>query len=210
MNKGPVVIVLAAGKGSRFRSSGHKLAQAIGATTVLGMTLAHVIESGLPMVVVTTTAFASEAARFVASRDVVVLSEGEAARGMAHSIAAGVAASADADGWIMLPADMPLVSAEALRAVKGELARHAVVYAQHRGQRGHPVGFAAELFSDLMQLSGDEGARRLIARYPACAVEIDDAGVLADIDTVDDLAAARQAVELVTGAAAPSPAPLIP
>ena len=191
MNKGPVVVVLAAGKGSRFNGANHKLAQRVGESTVLGMTLAHVIESGLPMVVVTTPSLAPEAASFVASRDVVVLTEAEAARGMAHSIAAGAAASSDAGGWLVLPADMPLVRAATLRSVARELGERAVVYAQYRGRRGHPVGFATELFSDLMSLSGDEGARRLLARYPAHAVEVDDPGVLMDIDTLDDLATAR-------------------
>jgi len=190
MNKGPVVVVLAAGKGSRFNGASHKLAQPVGNSTVLGLTLAHVIECGLPLVVVATPALAPEAARFVASRDVVVLAEAEAARGMAHSIAAGVAASADAKGWLVLPADMPLVRATTLCSVARALGSHAVAYAQHQGRRGHPVGFAAELFSDLMSLSGDEGARRLLARYPAHAVEVDDPGVLVDIDTADDLAAA--------------------
>jgi molybdenum cofactor cytidylyltransferase len=63
------------------------------------------------------------------------------------------------------------------------------VYAQHRGRRGHPVGFSPELYSELVQLSGDEGARRLVARYPSHGVELDDPGVLADVDTNDDLAA---------------------
>ncbi|MEY3273165.1 MAG: hypothetical protein RLZZ341_2066, partial [Pseudomonadota bacterium] len=31
-----------------------------------------------------------------------------------------------------------------------------VVWAQHRGRRGHPVGFAAELYSELVQLDGDD------------------------------------------------------
>jgi molybdenum cofactor cytidylyltransferase len=53
------------------------------------------------------------------------------------------------------------------------------------------VGFAAELLSELRQLSGDEGARRLLARYPAHGIELDDPGVLVDVDTVEDLAAAR-------------------
>jgi molybdenum cofactor cytidylyltransferase len=53
------------------------------------------------------------------------------------------------------------------------------------------VGFAAELYSELMMLSGDEGARRLIARYPAVGVDVDDPGVLLDLDTEADLAAMR-------------------
>jgi molybdenum cofactor cytidylyltransferase len=54
------------------------------------------------------------------------------------------------------------------------------------------VGFAAELLSELLQLSGDEGARRLVARYPAYGAEVQDPGVLLDVDTVADLESARQ------------------
>ena len=194
MIKGPVVVVLAAGKGSRFLAPSHKLVQSVGGTTVLGATLAHVIESQLPLVVVTTAALAGEAARFVASRDVLVLADAEAARGMGHTLAAGVGARADASGWLVLPADMPLVQPETLRTVARALPGHAAVFAQHAGRRGHPVGFSAELFSELLSLTGDEGARRLLARYPAHAADVADAGVLMDIDTEADLVAARAAM----------------
>jgi molybdenum cofactor cytidylyltransferase len=45
----------------------------------------------------------------------------------------------------------------------------------------------------LALLSGDEGARRLVARYPAFGVEVDDPGVLIDVDTEDDLERLRNA-----------------
>jgi molybdenum cofactor cytidylyltransferase len=61
-----------------------------------------------------------------------------------------------------------------------------VTYPQHEGRRGHPVGFSAELVSELVSLTGDEGARRVVARYPAQAVDVDDAGVLQDFDTEED------------------------
>ena len=51
------------------------------------------------------------------------------------------------------------------------------------------MGFSAELYSELVQLTGDEGARRVVARYPSFGVEVDDPGVLIDLDTTDDLAA---------------------
>ena len=65
------------------------------------------------------------------------------------------------------------------------------MHAEHRGRRGHPVGFAAELYSELVKLQGDEGARRIIARYPAVGLEVADPAVLLDIDTAADLAALR-------------------
>jgi hypothetical protein len=72
------------------------------------------------------------------------------------------------------------------------LAEHPVACTQYHGRRGHPVGFSSELYSELIALDGDDGARRLVARYPApMALEVDDPGVLVDIDTVEDLAALR-------------------
>jgi molybdenum cofactor cytidylyltransferase len=191
MKSQPAVIVLAAGRGSRFLGADHKLAQRLGSSTVLASTLRHAIGSQLQVIVVTTAPFAEAARRSVAARDVVVLPEvgsaGGAALGMGHSIAAGVAASPDASGWLILPGDMPLVQPETVRAVARALEDHPVVYAQHKGRRGHPVGFAAELYSELVALTGDEGARRLLARYPAYGLEVEDAGVLVDIDTAADL-----------------------
>jgi len=202
---GTVVIVLAAGSGKRFaadaksqRAAGvrHKLAQPFGASTVLGTTIASALASQLPVVVVTTAELQLEATRHVAARDLVVLPCADAADapaplGMGYSIAAGVAARPNARGWLVLPGDMPLVRAQTLVSLSRELPKHAIVYAQHQGRRGHPVGFASELFSELATLSGDEGARRLLGRYPAQALECGDAGVVFDIDTRSDLDAAR-------------------
>lgn len=195
MKTPPVVLVLGAGKGARYKGARHKLAEPVGAHSVLSHTVRNAVASGLPVVVVTTPAFADEASALVARRDVVVLGQhsgGVAPGGMGDSIAAGVAARASASGWLILPADMPMVRPATLQRMAHALAQQPVVYAQHTGRRGHPVGFAAELFSDLVRLSGEEGARRILARYPAVGIEVDDPGVLIDMDTVDDLAGLRQ------------------
>jgi molybdenum cofactor cytidylyltransferase len=205
---GPVVVVLAAGSGSRFGGLQHKLAQDFGGSTVLGSTLRQVLASHLPMVVVATAATAEIACRSVAARDVVVLpevgSETGQHLGMGYSIASGVSARPEASAWLVLPGDMPLVTPATLRSVARELGQHAVVFAQHRGRRGHPVGFSAELFSELVLLRGDEGARRLLARYPAHGVELDDPGVLADIDTAADLEKLRAISARPASPAAPA------
>ena len=193
------VIVLAAGQGSRFVPSGHKLAQPLGDSSVLTATLANALASQLHVVVVTTERFAAVARSSVAARDVIVLPDvgtaGAGPLGMGVSIAAGVNARPDADGWLVMPGDMPMVQPATLQAVARALDEHPVVFAQHRGRRGHPVGFAAELYSELAGLSGDEGARRVIARYPAYGLERDDPGILVDIDTADDLDQVRRSLE---------------
>jgi molybdenum cofactor cytidylyltransferase len=187
----PAVVVLAAGQGRRFGGSKHKLEQPLGGSTVLGRTLSTALTSGLRVVVVCSEKLAPVVRRSVAARDVVVLPEGASEAGMGRSIAAGVSAAANSPGWLILPGDMPLLKAETLRSVAARLAEDPVVFAQHRGQRGHPVGFSSELYSELIALQGDEGARRLLARYAAQPVLVDDPGVLVDVDTPDDLARAQ-------------------
>ena len=204
MTPGPAIIVLAAGLGSRFQDAGHKLSQPLGGTSVLGATLTHAMGTGLPLVVITTEALVAEAARHVAGQDIVVLeaaSRAVAGRGdlravnarlgMGASIAAGVSARSKADGWLVLPADMPLVQSSTLLQVAAALRDHTIAYAQLHGQRGHPVGFNAELYSELVTLQGDEGARRVVSRYPAQPIDVDDPGVLVDVDTVADLERVR-------------------
>ncbi|HQY08064.1 MAG: nucleotidyltransferase family protein [Burkholderiales bacterium] len=192
----PVVVVLAAGRGSRFEGAVHKLRQSLGDESVLAATLAQVLQSGLPAVVVTTAELVPIVQPLIAARDIVLLPPiGSATReplGMGYSIAAGVGARPNASGWLVLPGDMPLVQATTLQAVARSLGQHPVVYAQHRGRRGHPVGFAAELYTELVRLTGDEGARRLLARYPSQGLEVDDPGVLVDVDTQADLESAQR------------------
>ncbi len=190
----PCVIVLAAGFGRRFGVGPHKLQQSLGESTVLASTLARVIESGLPMVVVTTARLAPAVQELVARNDVIVVDADQnpgGSFGMGLSIAAGVQARPNASGWLVMPADMPLVRPDTLQAVASALKVHPIAYAQHRGRRGHPVGFSSEFYNELSNLRGDDGARRVIARYPAVAIEVDDGGALMDIDTAEDLMLAR-------------------
>jgi molybdenum cofactor cytidylyltransferase len=172
----PTVIVLASGRGERFRAaggSGSKLAAALAGRTVLAHTLAAVQASGLPWHL-----------------------EDAGHPGMGDSIAAAVRATRDAAGWLVLPADLPLVLPSTLQAVARAL-EGAVQAAQphHRGERGHPVGFAAACGAQLAALSGPQGAapvlRALREAGAVAEVEVDDIGILTDIDTPEQLARAE-------------------
>src|SRR4029078_11746360 len=103
MSSQQTVVVLAAGRSERFGAGRHKLAQPLGASSVLAQTLAQAIASHLRTVVVTTAAFVDVARSSVAARDVVVLpdagSEGNASLGMGSSIAAGVGGHAPSFVW---------------------------------------------------------------------------------------------------------------
>ena len=196
MKNEPAVVVLAAGAGSRYHGTRHKLSEQLGGDSVLVRTLRNAIASEMSVVLVISEALIAEAKGLVAPADMVVVDpRSQTSWGMGDSIAAGVSIHASATGWLVLPADMPLVRPGSLRAVAAALDQQPIAFAQYRGRRGHPVGFGAELFSELVMLKGDEGARRLLARYPTAAVELDDAGVLFDIDTIDDLAVAQRRID---------------
>lgn len=110
--------------------------------------------------------------------------------GMGDSIAAGVRATPDASGWLILPADLPLVKASTLRAIAAPSAM-AVTVPVHEGQRGHPVRFGAVCGASLMQLEGSKGAASVLqaqmAKGSVALMDVEDAGVVTDIDTLDDL-----------------------
>jgi molybdenum cofactor cytidylyltransferase len=61
---------------------------------------------------------------------------------------------------------------------------------QFEGKRGHPVGFSRKYGSLLAALDGDEGARSIIAarQFALCLVDVEDPGVLRDVDRPSDLA----------------------
>jgi molybdenum cofactor cytidylyltransferase len=166
---------------------GHKLTQRLHGDSILAITLGHAMATQLPVVIVTTAALAKTVQHESAKSKFVILPDA-LEFGMGTSIAAGVRASADASGWLILPADMPMIQTSTLLAVAAQLSRHPIVFAQFHGQRGHPVGFSAALQAELLGLTGDEGARSILLRHPAHGVEIDDPGVLIDIDTEADLA----------------------
>jgi molybdenum cofactor cytidylyltransferase len=193
MRSRPTIIVTAAGPGSRFGGATHKLDQAFGSSTVLATTVQNAVQTQLPVVVVTIGERADGLAGLLNPHDVVVLSAVEAARGMGASIASGVSWCSGAPGWLILPGDMPLIQPETLLAVADALEQHPAAYAQYHGRRGHPLAFAGELYSELVQLTGDDGARRVLLRYPAHGQDVEDPGVLLDVDTPSDLEALRGA-----------------
>ena len=175
MRKPPVVIVLAAGLGERFAASGgtvHKLDALLAGKRVMDHVLDAVRASGLPHHVVRPDAHEFAGA------------------GMGDSIASGVSATPDASGWLILPADLPLIRSDTLLAI-ASAPPCGVTVPRYRGQRGHPVRFDALCGPDLLKLTGNSGAAQVLlaqeAIHSIAFVDVDDAGVVTDIDTLEDL-----------------------
>lgn len=178
----PVVLLLAAGRGERFTASGatvHKLDALLNGQPVLTHTLRAVQAAGLPWYLVRPEGFT---------------------RGMGESIALGVNATSDADGWLILPADLPLIQPASLQRVAQALAETDVVVPHCQQQQGHPVGFGRRYLTALLKLTGDRGAREIVRQARAEGrvqdLHLDDAGIVEDIDTLHDLDAAARLLAL--------------
>jgi molybdenum cofactor cytidylyltransferase len=169
--------------------------QALGLFSVMDSTVRRGLASGLPMVVVAPPDMARQARTLLPGNDVIDLPDMPSSRSradrLARAVATGVEASANAPGWLLLPADMPMLQVDTLRAVANAVAHYTVVFPQYRHRRGHPVGFSAELFSELIRLDSERDLARLTARYPAMGVDVDDPGVLMAHDAQSGLAQLR-------------------
>lgn len=112
-------------------------------------------------------------------------------RGMGTSIACGVQASNNSDGWCILPADMPNVPLMITDLLIMAMQNGATLTAPYyRGSRGHPVGFGRRFKDALQALDGARGARGILEQHDEKIIRIDtdEIGVLEDIDTVEQLA----------------------
>lgn len=180
-------ILLAAGSSRRFGSN--KLLAPLADGTPLAVAAARRLVAAVPDAIAVLRPGDVALAAALAAPDLRIVECAQAEYGMGHSLAAGVVA-ADADAWLIALADMPAIKDSTFAALVARLAAGAVLVAPfHRGQRGHPVGFAAEFGPALSALRGDAGARDLIARHESSLtrLEVDDPGILLDVDTPADL-----------------------
>ena len=181
-------IVLAAGQGSRFRAEAGAdqdklLADCVGRDGVMRPVIEQVLVN-LPDSLVArwlvTSPDRTEVIRLAEAYGCQVLLLQSA--GMGESIAAAVAASVSADGWLVVLGDMPFIQSSSIERVIEVLEEDGISVPVQAGEYGHPVAFGRALGPDLMALTGDRGGKPLFARARVREVQVEDAGVLWDVD----------------------------
>jgi len=156
----------------------------------LQRTVAALAEGGCDPVLVVVAdgeeALAAEAARVGA----VVLLNPDPGEGPITSLRIGLAAlDGSVAGIAYLPVDHPMVRAETVGRLLDEARSSGapLTVPIHQGKRGHPAIFAKQLFVELLDPALEGGARTVVHDHLADAslVEVDDEGVVIDIDTPD-------------------------
>jgi molybdenum cofactor cytidylyltransferase len=159
----------------------------------------HPLANGTPMALASSRRLAEACTRSLVvvrpgdtALAILLASEGmetvvckDAAKGMGHSLSCGIAASAEADGWLVALADMPYIDPASYHAVLAALQNGAsLARPTYKGKIGHPVGFGTDYLPDLLALTGDQGGKAILDAHRddlrCCPVE--DPGILRDID----------------------------
>ena len=183
-------VLLAAGFGSRFDPNGvhNKLLARMSDGTPVAHEAAHRLLRVVPRVVAVVRPGSDALARLLNEAGCEVVFAPGAERGMGASLAAGIEASEDAEGWIVALADMPRIAITTIEAVARALDGGASLVAPfYDGERGHPVGFGIEHRDALLTLDGDTGARSLLMSQRVMRLDVGDPGILRDVDTPEDL-----------------------
>nr|WP_242551746.1 nucleotidyltransferase family protein [Pseudomonas sp. Marseille-Q1929] len=182
---------MAAGQGSRFRAEAGQdklLADCVGLDGVTRPVIEQVLLN-LPECIVqrwvVTLPERHEVIRLAEAYGCEVLLLESA--GMGDSLAAAVAASGAADGWLVVLGDMPFIQSASIERVINGLAVDGISVPVQAGQYGHPVAFGRAFGPGLRALRGDRGARSLFAQTSVREVVVEDPGVLWDVDVPQSL-----------------------
>jgi molybdenum cofactor cytidylyltransferase len=191
-------VVLAAGKSTRMGRAKQLLP--LGGTTVLVQTIENVRSAGLDEIVLVLGASAEAIRRqlpdpLIAGLKIVV--NHAYGQGMASSLREGLSSVAPrSDAALIILGDQPFIQPQTLHQIIGGYRRAGarIVIPSYQGNRGNPVLLDRSVFSEVMALQGDTGCRAIFNNHldAISKVEVEDSGILIDIDSHDDYERSKQ------------------
>jgi molybdenum cofactor cytidylyltransferase len=192
-------LLLAAGKSSRMGSN--KMLEEIDGRPMVARTAQRLLSSHARPIVAVLGNQADAVDAALGKLPVERVRNPDYTDGLSTSLKCGLAAlPGNIDGAVVCLGDMPLIAGrdiDRLIAAFNPLEGRAIVVPTRRGQRGNPLLWSRQFFPEMMALSGDSGARRLIDEHAdlVAEIEMDTDSVLIDIDTQDALADLRERVK---------------
>jgi molybdenum cofactor cytidylyltransferase len=187
-------VVLAAGRSSRMAAR-NKLMEEVDGEPIVRRVVGLALGSGADPVIVVTGFDASRIGAALSDLKVTIVDNSDFEAGLSSSLKAGlIALSPDVDGALILLGDMPAVDTGVLDTlVEAFTSRDAICVPVHQERRGNPVLWGASYFAQMMRLTGDIGAKTMLAQHTALVTEVPvgSDSIFADVDTPADLARLR-------------------
>jgi molybdenum cofactor cytidylyltransferase len=188
-------VILAAGSSSRMGGGRHKLLLPLDDKPVL----AHVVDAALasqarPIVVVLgheARRVRAEMGAYLGRPEIIVVENRDYLQGMSTSMRVGLGAllesGYDVDSALIMLGDQPLITARVIDTLidTWKVTGKRIVAPLYEGKRGGPTLFAGSLFAELMEVSGDEGGRKVLEKHreEVEIVELGDITANYDVDT---------------------------
>ena len=197
------VILLAAGRSSRMEEGRHKLLLPLGNQPVVVHVVETILASQASSLVI-VLGYQTEQLRTILApytTQVVLVENPDYGQGMSTSLRKGIATllalPQQPDGAIIMLGDQPLMTPSIINTViETHYTTHKrIITPYYNGKRGNPTFFAASLFPELLEMTGDEGGRKVIEQHPDDIVKLALADSTANYD-VDTWEMYQQVVRL--------------
>jgi molybdenum cofactor cytidylyltransferase len=186
-------IVLAAGASTRFGAENKLLARLDDGRPIIRCVIEALSGGGIADIIVVTGYDATQITEALGGLPVRFVENDRWQTGMGSSVATGVRAlGEDVAGALIVPGDMPHLSAELLHSLGVVFDNHdqmSVVYpALPDGSQRNPVLWPRSFFPQLAVLIGPSGGKSLLQDLTdrSVPVTVDDSMLLADVDTPAD------------------------
>ena len=192
-------LLLAAGRSSRMGAN--KMLAEIDGRPMVARTAQRLLSSHARPIIAVLGNQADDVDAALGKLPVERVTNPDFAEGLSTSLIRGLAAlPADIDGVVVCLGDMPLIAGrdlDRLIAAFNPLEGRAIVVPTRRGKRGNPVLWSKQFVPEMMALTGDAGARKLLDEHAdfVAEVEMDTDGIFIDIDTPQALAELRDRVK---------------
>jgi molybdenum cofactor cytidylyltransferase len=185
----PVIVLLAAGEGSRF--GGAKQLANIAGEPMVRRVARRLLETDIPVIAV-TGAYADDVEIVLDDLPLSMIRCEDWQLGMGNSLAAGVREAVrlfpQSTAVLICLADQPMLDKASIETFlqRHKQASDRILASEHDGTKGPPVLFPQDCFAALMMLSGARGARSLLEQH-AARVEVMTSIEGIDVDTPEDL-----------------------
>jgi molybdenum cofactor cytidylyltransferase len=187
-------LVLAAGRSRRMAPHNKLLVTDRAGKPMIARVVDNVLSSNARPILVVTGHMAEQVEHALGGRPVRYVHAADYALGLAESLKAGIAEiPPECAGAIVCLGDMPLVTGrmiDRLLAVFDPDEGRSIVLPTFRGKQGNPMIWDRKFFPEILEISGDSGARFLVGQHAEAVAEVEmaDDAVLRDFDTTESLA----------------------
>lgn len=182
-------IIVAAGYSFRMKS--FKPLLSLGGCTVLEQAIRSFLDRGIKDIRVVVGHRANDLFPVIERLGVQTIVNPNFSEGMFSSVNAGVKSlTHEILGFFLLPVDNPIVNRDTLEALQNTFysTKYGIIYPSYQGQRGHPPLISSRYSNEVQAWNQPGGMRALLEQYEhdAINIEVDDPGILLDMDTLED------------------------